>query len=264
MIRTPLSAILAACALVVSGCGSDGSATSTVSESGSSESTTTAQVAGDASDHHTMDEDDAASAPPDRPTNAEFNGEERRLLAEQLLQARAVALSLPTYADALAAGYEPTTPYAPGTGSHLGKDADTQPPGASLDISKPQSFLYAGTEPTSPVVGLMYVQLGGDSPPDGFSGPLDTWVNPVVGQCLTPGEMDPMFPTGGEIPKEKCDAAGGNYVDITAYIQHVWVVPGWEAPGGVFAEYNTDIVCADGTTDTSETEGCEPPAGGLG
>ncbi len=37
----------------------------------------------------------------------------------------------------------------------MGKDADTQPPGSELDVSRPQSLLYAGTEPASPVVGLM-------------------------------------------------------------------------------------------------------------
>lgn len=146
----------------------------------------------------------------------------------------------------------------------MGRDADTQPPGAELDVSRPQSLMYAGTEPASPVVGLMYVQLGGDSPPEGFAGPLDTWEDPVVGQCLKPDELDPLFPTSGEVSQEKCDDAGGRYIDVTAWIQHVWVVPGWEAPGGVFATYNTDIVCADGTTDSSDTEGCEPPAGGLG
>ncbi len=86
----------------------------------------------------------------------------------------------------------------------------------------------------------------------------------MVGQCLKPDELDPMFPTSGEISQEKCDNAGGRYIDVTAWIQHEWVVPGWEAPGGVFATYNLDIVCADGTTDSTETEGCEPPAGGLG
>jgi len=47
---------------------------------------------------------------------------------------------------------------------------------------------------------------------------------------------------------------------VTAWIQHVWVVPGWEAPGGVFAPYNADIVCADGTTDSDDVKGCPTPA----
>ncbi len=240
--------------VVVAACGSAES-----TSGGETSSTTTAA----GHQHPRMTEEEAAEAAAERPTNAEFNGPERVVLAEQLVRAREVALSLPTYADALAAGYEPTTPYAPGTGSHMGKDADTQPPGAELDISRPQSFLYAGTEPASPVVGLMYVQLGGDAAPDGFSGPLDTW-EAFVGQCLDPDELDPLFPTAADVSEEKCSEAGGRYIDVTAWIQHVWVVPGWEAPGGVFAPYNDDIVCADGTTDSTDADGCEAPAGGLG
>lgn len=195
----------------------------------------------------------------ERPTIVDFNGPERARLAEQLVEARAVALRHPTVADALAAGYELTTPYAPGTGAHYGKDADTQAPGQPLDIGKPQSYLYDGTDPDSRVVGLMYVQLGGDEPPDGFAGPLDTW-QAFPGQCLEQGSTDPVFPTKDSVTRSECDEAGGRFIDITAWIQHVWVVPGWEAPGGVFAHANADIVCADGTTDADDVTGCPAPA----
>lgn len=194
-----------------------------------------------------------------RPTNVAFNGEQRALLGQQLQQARQIALRYPTVADALAAGYELTTPYAPGTGAHYGKDADTQPPGQPLDITKPQSYLYDGTKPTSKLVGLMYVQLGGDTAPEGFAGPLDAW-SPFPGQCLEKGTTDPVFPTKDSVTKAECDAADGTFLDITAWIQHVWVVPGWEAPGGVFAPYNDDIVCADGGTQTDDKTGCPAPA----
>ena len=150
----------------------------------------------------------------------------------------------PTVADAAAAGYRLTTPYAPGLGPHFGKDADTQAPGEELDPRRPQSLLYAGTDPEAPIVGLMYVQLGGDEAPEGFVGPLDTW-EPFPGQCLVPGTSDPVFPTKDSVTEEECDEAEGTFLDVTAWIQHVWVVPGWEAPGGVFAHANADIVCAD-------------------
>lgn len=194
----------------------------------------------------------------DRPTIVEFHGTERARLGEQLARAREVALRLPTVADALAAGYEPTTPYAPGTGAHYGRDSDTQPPGAPLDVGRPQSLLYDGTDPGSRVVGLMYVQLGGDAAPEGFAGPLDTW-EPFRGQCLAADSTDPLFPTAASVTEADCVAAGGRHLDVTAWIQHVWVVPGWEAPGGVFADANTDIVCADGGTGTDPVEGCPPP-----
>lgn len=200
----------------------------------------------------------AAEPDGDRPTIVEFHGAERARLAGQLARAREVALRYPTVADALAAGYEPTTPYAPGTGAHYGKDADTQAPGQPLDVDRPQSLLYDGTDPGSHLVGMMYVQLGGDAAPDGFAGPLDTW-EPFPGQCLEQGRTDPVFPTKASVTEAECDAAGGVFVDATAWIQHVWVVPGWEAPGGVFADANTDIVCADGGTETDPVAGCDPP-----
>lgn len=234
--------------LLTGGCASEaasGPATTTTRAA-----TTTTTTAGH---HH-----GGAGAAPDRPSIVEFHGDERRQLADQLVQVRALAMRYPTVADAEAAGYELTTPYAPGTGAHYGKDADTQPPGQPLDLAKPQSFLYDGTEPGSHLVGVMYVQLGGDSAPDGFAGPLDTW-EPFPGQCLKPGTTDPVFPTKDRVTEAECDEADGTFVDVTAWIQHVWVVPGWEAPGGVFASYNADIVCADGTTNADDVKGCESP-----
>jgi hypothetical protein len=193
-----------------------------------------------------------------RPSIVEFGGDERAALAQQLLTVREVALRYPTYADALAAGYVPTTPYAPGTGAHVGKAADAQQNGTPLDLQRPQSYLYDGTEPGSRLVGVMYVQLGGEDAPDGFVGPLDRWSR-TRGQCLEQDSMDPAYPAAPSVTKEMCDEADGVFVDVIAWTQHVWVVPGWEAPGGVFAPLNDDIVCADGTTNSDPVEGCDAP-----
>jgi hypothetical protein len=152
----------------------------------------------------------------------------------------------------------PTTPYAPGTGSHLGKPADAQQAGTPLDLQRPQSYLYDGTEPGSRVVGVMYVTIGGEERPDGFVGPLDLW-SMTRGQCVEQGSMDPAFPAADSVTEEMCDSVDGQFFDVIAWTQHAWVVPGWEAPGGVFAPLNDDIVCADGTTDADPVEGCDPP-----
>lgn len=243
----------AALLLTMTGCASEASSRASTTTEATATTTTTS-----AGGHH-HGGDDAATADPGRPSIVQFHGDERQQLADQLVQVRALAMRYPTVADAEAAGYELTTPYAPGTGAHYGKDADTQPPGQPLDLAKPQAFLYDGTKPDSRLVGVMYVQLGGDSAPDGFAGPLDAW-EPFPGQCLEPGTTDPVFPTKDSVTKQECDDADGTFIDVTAWIQHVWVVPGWEAPGGVFAPYNDDIVCADGTTDADDVEGCPSPA----
>ena len=261
-IRSATSVGALALGLLLAACGSSGGdgtasgATATTAASSTGRATTTTVRTSDTmADGMPMGDGSGAK----RPTNVTFDGPERAKLAAQLTEARAVALRYPTVADALAAGYELTTPYAPGTGAHYGKDADTQGPGQPLDVQRPQSLLYDGTDPDSKVVGLMYVQLGGKAAPDGFAGPLDAW-NPFPGQCLKADSMDPVFPTKSSVTREECDAAKGRFIDVTAWIQHVWVVPGWEAPGGVFAPYNADIVCADGATETGPKDGCDPPA----
>lgn len=196
---------------------------------------------------------------PDRPTIVEFGGDDRAELAAQLLEVRDVALRYPTYADALAAGYVPTTPYAPGLGAHLGKPEDAQPPDEPLDLQRPQSYLYDGTDPDSRVVAVMYVKIGNEEMPEGFAGPLDIW-NGVDGQCLAKGTTDAAFPAKESVTEEECASVDGTFLDTIAWTQHVWVVPGWEAPGGVFAHSNPDLVCADGTTDSDPVEGCEAPS----
>ena len=207
---------------------------------------------------HDHSDEIAAPVDPDRPNNAELKESERAALAEQLVTLREVAMRYPTLADAAAAGFEETTPYGPGLGMHMGKDAWTIPAGTPLDLTKPQSYLYNGNTPEANVVGIMFVVMGGDSPPEGFVGPLDRW-HRVGAQCLSKTAFDPVFPSGGEISREVCEAADGNYLEVTAWTQHVWVVPGGEAPGGVFADTNTDIVCADGTTNSDPVTGCKPP-----
>jgi hypothetical protein len=210
----------------------------------------------DPTDEH---DGDHGTADPDRPTVVEFGGEERAELAAQLLEVREVALRYPTYADALAAGYVPTTPYAPGLGAHLGKPEDAQPPDEPLDLQRPQSYLYDGTDPDSRVVAVMYVKIGNEEMPEGFAGPLDIW-NGVDGQCLAKGTTDAAFPAKESVTEAECDSVDGTFLDTIAWTQHVWVVPGWEAPGGVFAHANPDLVCADGTTDSDPVEGCEAPS----
>ncbi|MFN8052010.1 MAG: hypothetical protein U0Q22_11260 [Acidimicrobiales bacterium] len=194
----------------------------------------------------------------DRPTIIQFQGAEREQLAQQLATVREVAMRYPTRADAAAAGFEPTTPFTPGLGSHMGRDDWTQTAGQPLDLQKPQSYLYDGTEPTSRLVGVMYVVIGGDTAPDGFAGPLDTW-HEVKGSCLKADEFDPLYPAADGVTKQMCDAGGGRFLPTNVWTQHVWVVPGWEAPGGVFARSNTDIVCADGTTKSDPVTGCTSP-----
>ncbi len=51
----------------------------------------------------------------------------------------------------------------------------------------------------------------------------------------------------GSITAESCKAKGGNYMAVTQYLLHVWTVPGYTDPLGVFAHTNPALTCGDGT-----------------
>ena len=45
-------------------------------------------------------------------------------------------------------------------------------------------------------------------------------------------------------------AVGGNLLKQTQYLLHVWAVPGYESPEGVFSHLSSTITCDDGTYKT--------------
>ena len=47
--------------------------------------------------------------------------------------------------------------------------------------------------------------------------------------------------------KRECDAVGGTLLKQTQYLLHVWVVPGYESPEGVYAHLSSAVTCDDGT-----------------
>ena len=51
-----------------------------------------------------------------------------------------------------------------------------------------------------------------------------------------------------------CTDVGGSWIDYTGYMVHVWNVPGYESPDGMFSELNPALTCPDGTYYTVPTE----------
>jgi hypothetical protein len=49
------------------------------------------------------------------------------------------------------------------------------------------------------------------------------------------------------VTEQMCTDVGGSWIDNTGYMVHVWSVPGYESPDGVFTELNPRITCPDGT-----------------
>jgi hypothetical protein len=64
-------------------------------------------------------------------------------------------------------------------------------------------------------------------------------------------------PFGADLPgltQQMCEDARGSWIEYTGYMVHVWNVPGYESPDGMFTELNPKVTCPDGTYHTIPTE----------
>lgn len=194
--------------------------------------------------------DVAAEEKPDVPLDPETRG----VLASQLTAARDAAMQYPTVADAEAAGYHLVGGgFGPGAGAHYigfrGGGLGT------FDPARPPTLIYSGINPTSRVVGLMYLGMGDSgTAPEGFAGPNDHW-HRHSGVCLKGAEV--IFPVDASVTEAQCSAKGGQYMNTTTWMVHAWVVPAWESSAGVFSHENPNLRCADGTFDTDKIGRCE-------
>lgn len=192
------------------------------------------------------------------PTNANLTAAQRTELAAQIDKARIAALAYPTVADGLKADMTQAGPYSAGSGTHyfmLARSGDKE-----FDPTRPVAWLYAGTSPDSPIVGVMYY-LDIPKAPEGFVGSADVW-HKHGGACFSQdsaGKISVPLPVDQEITKAMCDKVEGNFIERTGWMLHAWVVPGWENPTGVFGHDHTDLVCADGATTVDNlATGCAP------
>jgi hypothetical protein len=94
--------------------------------------------------------------------------------------------------------------------------------------------------------------MTGAKDPQGFAGPNDVWhVHHDI--CIKSGKngvIDSPLGADHDATQEQCDAVGGNLLKQTQYLLHVWVVPGYESPEGVFSHLSSTVTCADGTYNT--------------
>ncbi len=171
----------------------------------------------------------------------------------QLAITREVAAQYPTLAHAAASGYRRAGGYSPGLGVHYTHSgiAELNPSGTMTDeaLRHPQSLIYAGTDPNSPIAGFMYYSMS-KIEPTGFPGTNDTWHyhSNVCVKFSAAGTDAPFGADRGDVTKEMCNAVGGVMLNTTQWMVHVWSVPGWEnEAGGVFAEVNPKLGCSDGT-----------------
>lgn len=152
-------------------------------------------------------------------------------LSEELAVARETALSMPTAADAMSAGYVRVTGYVPGIAAHYMKFSIVD---GEFHVAEPEMVLYDGGGPDARVVGLSYylIQPGEAEPTQGFTGDNDHY-HRHVGLCTKLG--------GGVIgdsstTEEECARRGGVKANGSeGWMSHAWVVPGCESPWGLFS-----------------------------
>ena len=153
-------------------------------------------------------------------------------------------------ADAEAAGLRRAGPFAPGLGAHYINFANASGPpnGVMTDdwIARPLAWMYDGTKPTSRIAGLFYGSAVKD--PEGFAGPNDVW-HAHRNACIvqTPTGIDAPLGADQPVTKAQCDAVGGMLIRQTQQLLHVWVVPGYESPEGVYAHLSSAVTCDDGS-----------------
>lgn len=162
---------------------------------------------------------------PDQP----MDGPTRTLLAEQLVEARRLAVARPTVAEALLDGYQMVVPYVPLIGAHYMKFSLVD---GKFDVERPEMLLYDGTAPDSKIVGLSYY-MRSETEPTGFAGANDHW-HRHIGLCVSPRTRTVI---GGEkTTPAQCAAMGGVKADGSDFwMVHAWVVPAWDSPQGVFS-----------------------------
>jgi hypothetical protein len=184
---------------------------------------------------------------------------ERVTLAGQLSSTAALVARYPTIADAEAAGWRRAGPFSPGLGTHyrgpvfsFNADGDMDPE----DLAAPM-LVYDGLGPDAPLAGFMYSAYGTEGEPEGFAGPNDHW-HYHESVCIVTGEdgaIDTPFGADLEgVTERMCTEVGGSFIDVTGYMVHVWNVPGYESPDGMFTELNPRITCPDGSYDTIAME----------
>ena len=194
---------------------------------------------------------------PDQPLNTAT----RAVLAQQLVEARAAALRYPTVADALKAHMLQAGQFSPLTGAHYINIAAMVPRAnvrfGAFDAADPQSLIYAGTHPTSRVIGVMYLSVS-VLPPSGFAGPNDHW-HRHTNTCVEyrGAKIVVPFAADSDVTPAMCSAKRGVFMRETAWMVHAWVVPGWESPTGVFSHEDPDLRCADGTVEANAVGFCK-------
>jgi hypothetical protein len=151
----------------------------------------------------------------------------------QVTSVRDWALRYPTAQSARAAGYQQATVFFHGIAAHYMNYSLLD---ATFDPARPEVLLYGEQ---GQLVGVNYIVYSGASPPAGFSGDLDHWhEHPALCRSNSSG----LVIAGEETSAAQCAAMGGTQISFAGYyLLHVWCIPGWESPEGIFSHENSRV-----------------------
>ena len=175
-------------------------------------------------------------------------------LSQQLNQTSKLIAKYPTIAAAEAGGYRRAGPFSAGLGTHyigLGNRNMDDDVLQGLDGPMYPALIYDGTTLDAPLAGFMFTSFKSASgaEPQGFVGPNDHWhYHTRVCLVYKNGAIEAPFGADRDnVSVRDCLEVGGHMTAATTYMVHVWSVPGYESPKGVFSEVNPKITCPDGS-----------------
>jgi hypothetical protein len=178
-----------------------------------------------------------------------LSSDEMVALTRQLAGTTGLITRFPTLAAAEAGGWKRAGPFSPGLGVHYSGPAGLDPAVMGPELLNPM-LIFDGTAPDSKLAGFMFLAPGVQTEPEGFAGPNDHWHyhEHVCIKTNAAGEIETPFGADlADVTKGMCTEVGGIWLDYTTYMVHVWNVPGYESPDGMFTELNPLITCPDGT-----------------
>jgi hypothetical protein len=142
-------------------------------------------------------------------------------------------MQFPTTTDAVNNGYPQATVFFPGIAAHY---LDWNIFDGEFDPMRPEVLLYGAQ---GQLVGVNYIVYSGATPPEGYAGDLDHWhEHPTL--CR---DLRTTLIVGGEnLSAAECAALGGEVINFEGwYLLHVWSIPGWESPEGIFSHENSRV-----------------------
>jgi hypothetical protein len=161
----------------------------------------------------------------------------------QLAEARHTARTLMGQPRLSRAGYFIGSYWTAGIGTHY---IDWRLVGDAFDPARP-AMVLVDTAPGHHrrLAGFSYWVASPNGPPVGFAGDFDTWHN-HRGMCFVDGAL-----AREDLPRASdCE---GTWIDGgDLWMLHVWVVPGYENPDGLFASTNPKLCGPRGGSDGAQ------------